>query len=70
MESEERKKQYNEYVERVTPNNNLAKDMFNAFWIGGLICVMGQVWLEIFMYFGIGKEDAASWTTLVLILEY
>ena len=40
MENEETKKQYNEYVEKVTPNNNLAKDMFNAFWIGGLICVM------------------------------
>ena len=30
---------------------------------------MGQVWMEIFMYFGMGKEDAASWTTLTLILE-
>lgn len=69
MESEEKKQQYNEYVERITPNNSLAKDMFNAFWIGGLICLMGQIWMAIFMYFGMGKEDAASWTTLVLILE-
>lgn len=30
---------------------------------------MGQVWLEIFTYFGMGKEDAAAWTTLTLILE-
>lgn len=69
MESEEKKQQYNEYVERITPNNNLVKDMFNAFWIGGLICLMGQIWMEIFMYFDMSKEDAASWTTLVLILE-
>ena len=52
MESEEKKKAYNEYVERITPNNSLTKDMWNAFWIGGLICVMGQIWLELFMYFG------------------
>ena len=55
MESEEKKKAYNEYVERITPNNSLTKDMWNAFWIGGLICVMGQIWLELFMYFGMDK---------------
>ena len=69
MESEKKKQEYNEYVERITPNNNLWKDMFNAFWIGGLICLMGQMWFEIFTYFGMGKEDAAAWTTLTLILE-
>ena len=69
MESEEKKKQYNEYVERVTPNNNLAKDMWNAFWIGGSICLMGQIWNEIFLYFGASKDDAAAFTTLILILE-
>ena len=69
MESEKKKQEYNEYVERITPNNNHWKDMFNAFWIGGLICLMGQVWFEIFTYFGMGKEDAAAWTTLTLILE-
>lgn len=69
MESEESKKKYNEYVEKITPNNNVIRDMWNAFWIGGLICVMGQIWLEVFMYIGANKEDAASYTTLVLILE-
>lgn len=69
MESEESKKKYNEYVEKITPNNNVIRDMLNAFWIGGLICVMGQVWNVLFMYFGADKEDAAAYTTLVLILE-
>ena len=69
MEREEMKKQYTEYVERVTPTNNLVKDMWNAFWIGGSICLMGQIWNEIFLYFGATKDDAAAFTTLVLILE-
>ena len=56
-------------MERVTPNNNLVKDMWNAFWIGGSICLMGQIWNEIFLYFGATKDDAAAFTTLVLILE-
>ena len=29
----------------------------------------GQIWLELFMYFGMDKEDSASYTTLILILE-
>ena len=69
MESEERKQKYNEYVERITPDNKLFADVFNAFWIGGIICLMGQIWLAIFTYFGMNKEDAAAWITLVLILE-
>ena len=68
MESEERKKQYNEYVERVTPNNNLIKDMFNAFWIGGLICVLGQALLDFFKYMGFKKDIAGFYEMLVLIL--
>ena len=46
MESEEKKKAYNEYVERITPNNSLTKDMWNAFWIGGLICVWDRFGLS------------------------
>ena len=45
MESEERKQKYNEYVERITPDNKLFTDVFNAFWIGGIICLMGQIWV-------------------------
>ena len=60
MESEEKKKAYNEYVERITLNNSLTKDMWNAFWIGGLICVMGQIWLELFMHFGMDKDTGGQ----------
>lgn len=67
MISEEKKKEYNEYVERITPNNCLWKDMFNAFWIGGVICTMGQAWTELFKYMGMTKDEAASWTIVALI---
>lgn len=68
MESEEKKKQYNEYVKKITPENSLPKDMWNAFWIGGLICLLGQILTETFMYMGMDKDEAAGWTTLALIL--
>lgn len=69
MESEKFKQQYNDYVEAVTPKTSLLKNVINAFWVGGLICIMGQAWIEIFKYFGMDKEMAAAWTTLVMIAE-
>ena len=39
---QEKAKQYNKYVENKTPKPDLLKDMFNAFWVGGLICTVGQ----------------------------
>ena len=42
--------------------------MWNAFWIGGIICLLGQILTETFMYMGMDKDEAAGWTTLALIL--
>lgn len=69
MDNEQLKQQYNEYVESVTPTTSLCKNVWNAFWVGGTICLMGQIWLELFQYFGMEKDMAQSWTTLVLIAE-
>ena len=67
MVSEQRKKEYNDYVKQITPNNSLPKDMFNAFWIGGLICVLGQTCMEIYQYNGLSKDIEALWTTITLV---
>ena len=66
---EEQKKSYQEYVKQVTPTHNLAKQMFNAFLCGGIICTIGQIILN----YGIGtlkleKDIAGSWCSLILIL--
>lgn len=69
MESEQFKEQYNQYVKDVTPTTSLPKNMFHAFWVGGAICLMGQIWMEIFKYFGLNEDVAAGWTTIALIAE-
>ena len=69
IKEDENKKEYKEYVDKVTPRISICKNVFNAFWIGGLICVMGQIWIEIFTYAGMDEKSAATWTTVVLILE-
>lgn len=68
MVSEQQKKEYNDYVKQITPNNSLAKDMLNAFWIGGLICVLGQACMEIYQSYGLSKDNASFYTTITLIL--
>lgn len=67
MISDAEKKQYNDYVKKITPNNSLPKDMLHAFLIGGMICLIGQGFLEGFQKIGLNQENAAYWTTITLI---
>ena len=64
---EERQKEYNEYVKRVTPTHSLSANMVKAFLIGGAICTLGQLILNTAMSVGLEQEEAASWCTLLLI---
>ena len=64
---EERQKEYNEYVKRVTPTHSLSANMIKAFLIGGAICALGQLILNTAMSLGLEQEEAASWCTLLLI---
>lgn len=65
---QEKQKQYDELVKRVTPKNNLFLQMFKAFITGGIICVVGQGILETAKNMGIDKEMAGTWCSLLLIL--
>lgn len=42
MNLEERNKKYNEYVNIKVPKTNGWPTLFNAFWVGGVICMIGQ----------------------------
>lgn len=69
MKVKQNDEEYNKYVEAVTPKHNCAKNCLNAFWIGGLICTLGQI-INNFMTgtMDMNKDDAASYTSLILIL--
>jgi stage V sporulation protein AC len=58
---------YNKYVEKVTPKNNCVANCVKAFITGGAICVLGQAFIKMYMMFGIGREDAALWSTITLV---
>lgn len=70
MEQKEKKNQeYNEYVKQVTPTHSLPMNMLKAFITGGIICVIGQLILNLAVnQFGLDKEMAGSWCSMLLVL--
>ena len=65
---EAQKKQYQEYVKQVTPTHSLPVQMFRAFITGGIICVIGQFFLNYGAGLGMDKETAGSFCSLMLVL--
>ncbi len=66
---ETEKKEYQDYVKRVTPTPNLLLQMAKAFVTGGVLCCIGQFILNTGMdRFGLERQDAGSWCSLLLIL--
>lgn len=62
-------KEYQDYVEQVTPKKNLWLQMVKAFLVGGFICLIGQVIIWIGMNrFGLDKEVAGTWCSVLLVL--
>lgn len=58
---------YEEYVKQVTPTKSLPINMLKAFFVGGIICCLGQFILNLYISYGMSKDDAASWTSLSLV---
>lgn len=65
---QKRNQKYNDYVKDVTPKASCTLNCIKAFITGGIICTIGQVLLESYKNAGLQKEDAASWTTITLVL--
>lgn len=64
----EQKKEYGEYIKKVTPTHNVWLQMAKAFLMGGAICVIGQFIQNMGMdRFGLDRQDAGAWTSLILI---
>ncbi len=58
---------YNRYVKSVTPTTNKWMNSLRAFLVGGIICMIGQAAIQIFLKFGLEKEEAGAYATLFLI---
>lgn len=66
MKPIETKQQYSNYVDKKSPNSPIWKNCFNAFWVGGLICSLGQILFDFCKFKGL--EEVASSTIVSIVL--
>lgn len=63
----ETKKDYQEYVDKKSPNSPIIKNCFNAFWVGGLICLIGQLIFNYCKYRGLEIQISNTIVSIILI---
>ena len=68
LKNEKAKKEYEQYVNEITPKHSLPLQMGKAFLVGGVICTLGQVILHLCeTMFNMKPETAGSWCSLILV---
>ena len=60
-------KEYGKLVQDMAPRSPIIKDCLNAFWIGGLICAIGQLILNGYTALGLEKTDAGTAMSMTLV---
>lgn len=60
-------KQYDELVKELAPKSPVGRDCFNAFWTGGLICVLGQIFINWYTSLGLEKQLAGTAGSMTLV---
>ncbi len=67
MDPLETKQTYQDYVDKKSPNSPILKNCFNAFWVGGLICTIGQIILNICKERGFDTSTSGTIVSILLI---
>ena len=67
MKYQNTKKDYQNYVDKKTPNSPIFKNCFNAFWVGGLICAIGQVINSYCILKGFDIQISGTIVSIILI---
>ncbi|MCR8998096.1 stage V sporulation protein AC [Brevibacillus laterosporus] len=63
------KQVYQEQAQKYEPKRNLLLNCFRAFWVGGAICLLGQIIQNLYVAFlHLDAEKAARPTSITLIL--
>ena len=62
------KQDYQNIVDRNTPKNNVWGNSIKAFFVGGIICTIGQLFINLYMFLGFSFEESSTLGTVTLIL--
>ena len=61
-------REYGKLVKEMSPRSPMWKDCVGAFVIGGLICTVGQCFLNFYAYLGLEKEMAGTAASMSLVV--
>ena len=67
MDPLDTKKDYQNYVDKKSPNSPIFKNCFNAFWVGGTICIIGQLVWEACKANGLEQQTCTTIVSIILI---
>lgn len=60
---------YQQMVEQASPNSQMFQGLFRAFWVGGLICVIGQGFADLGKgLWGMTVSQAGAFASICLVL--
>ena len=67
MKPIETKKDYQDYVDKKSPNSPIFLNIIKAFFVGGSICLIGQFINDFWSWRGLSTDDASTATSITLI---
>lgn len=59
--------EYSAYVAEKAKPSPIRKNITWAFFVGGMICALGQGFMDVYQYFGMGNTLASTATSMTLI---
>ena len=59
---------YLKYVNKISPKTNEKKTLFRAFWVGGLICSIGEgIRMLLSTFLGLTGDELSSYVSMIMI---
>lgn len=67
MQKNMTKEEYKKYVEKIAPKSKTLRNVFRAFLVGGLICMVGQFFTNIYTARGLDQNASSNLTVMTMI---
>lgn len=67
MKPIETKKDYQEYIDKKSPNSPIVSNCIKAFFVGGLICIIGQIIIDYCQFRGFDLKMSSTIASVILI---
>jgi len=61
-------KEYEQLVAETSPKSPIGKDCLNAFTVGGIICTIGQFFINYYTKLGLDKDAAGTAASMSLVV--